>query len=77
MKKTKTQTKRTAGTRRGKKEQDHGHFADLGQELITLIGRARDKYENLDDRKKKAVIAGAAGAIALIAGAVGHRRRKK
>ena len=54
-----------------------GNFADLGHEITTLIKHAKDQYEGLDEQKKKALIAGAAGAIALIAGAIGYKKRGK
>ena len=49
----------------------------LGDELSGLIKKAKDKYDNADDKTKKAVIAGIAGATALIAGAISYKKHKK
>jgi hypothetical protein len=64
-------------TTKAKNEKSGNNFADLGHELMTLVDHAKEKYNGLDENKKKALIAGAVGAIALIAGAIGHRRRAK
>src|SRR3989339_852974 len=48
----------------------------LGDNLISMVKTAKTKYEKADNKTKKAVIAGIAGAAALIAGAIAHKRNK-
>ena len=52
-------------------------FHKLGHEVKRMIDTAKDKYEKADPKTKKAVIAGVAGAAALIAGAIGYKKMKK
>lgn len=46
-------------------------------ELVVLAKEAKKKYDKVDDKTKKQVIAGIAGAAALIAAAVGASKLRK
>lgn len=41
------------------------------EDLGLLVKKAKEKYEQADDKTKKKIIAGVAGSIAVIAGAIG------
>lgn len=52
----------------------------LGDDLVSLAKEVKTKYDKADDKTKKKVLAGAAGAAALLAGAIGInklRNKKK
>lgn len=46
-------------------------------ELTKAAKMVKDKYEGIDDKTKMKIIAGVAGALALIAGIVGAKSIKK
>lgn len=46
----------------------------MGDELEKLAKKAKTKYDKADDKTKKKIIAGVAGAAALIAGAIGVKK---
>lgn len=62
-------------------EHSHVDLEALAIELGTMVKGAKAKYDGLDTKTKKQVIAGIAGASALLAGAVGygvmHKGRSK
>jgi hypothetical protein len=48
----------------------------VGDEIMDMIGKAKDKYAKTDPKTKQAIMAGVAGAAALIAGAIGYKKMK-
>ena len=46
-------------------------------EVAKLAKQAKDKYDSMDTKTKKQVVAGLAGAAALLAGAIGIAAAKK
>ena len=62
------------------KEKIYDDIHELGGDLVSLVKDAKTKYENADDKTKKKVMAGVAGAAALLAGVIGInklRNKKK
>ena len=55
---------------KGKKHDLH----DLGEDLKKLAEKAKAKYDAADDMTKKKIIGGIAGAVALVAGAIGAKK---
>ena len=53
-----------------------GEFMKTGRLLADAIKSAKAKYDQSDEKTKKTVIAGLAGAAALIAGAIGYHKAK-
>lgn len=49
----------------------------LGKEVKGLVDDAKKKYDEADPKAKRAVVAGLAGAAALIAGAITYKKMKK
>ena len=49
----------------------------MGKNLSGMAKKAKAKYDQADPKTKKAVIAGVAGAAALVAGAIGYHKMKK
>ncbi|MFH1427204.1 MAG: hypothetical protein ABIG60_01595 [Patescibacteria group bacterium] len=49
----------------------------IGDEVTDLVKSVKEKYGQADDKTKKQVLAGLAGAAALIAGAIGYKKMKK
>lgn len=47
------------------------------EELKKILAVAKEKYDGMDDQTKKKIAAGAAGSIALIAGAIGISKMRK
>lgn len=74
MKKTTSQNKKSTATLKDKCRCD---FHDLCGKLESWIKDAKTKYDQADDKTKKTVLAGMAGAAALIAGAISYKRAKK
>lgn len=58
-------------------EQSYVDIEALAAELGSMVKGAKAKYDGLDAKTKKQVIAGIAGASALLAGAVGYGIMKK
>jgi hypothetical protein len=48
----------------------------VGDEIMDMINKAKDKYAKTDPKTKQAIMAGVAGAAALIAGAIGYKKVK-
>jgi hypothetical protein len=51
-------------------------FVKTGKTLAKLVKDAKAKYDGADNNTKKKVIAGIAGAAALIAGVIGYHKIK-
>jgi hypothetical protein len=49
----------------------------LGDDVVSMVKDAKGKYDKMDDKSKKKIIAGVAGAAALLAGAIGIGKIKK
>ena len=49
----------------------------LGDDVVSMVKDAKTKYDKMDDKTKKKVIARVAGAAALLAGAIGIGKMKK
>jgi hypothetical protein len=49
----------------------------MGDEVVSVVKDAKNKYDQADDKTKKKIITGLAGAAALIAGAIGISKMKK
>jgi hypothetical protein len=52
-------------------------FKKLGDDLMKMAKEAKVKFNKMDDKSKKKVVAGIAGAAALLAGAIGIGKMKK
>jgi vacuolar-type H+-ATPase subunit D/Vma8 len=61
---------------KNKKDKILDEFEKLGKEISSLVKTAKDKYSKADPKAKQAVIAGIAGAAALIAGVIGYKKMK-
>jgi hypothetical protein len=59
-----------------KKSQTINEIHKVGGEIKDMLDKAKMKYEKADDGTKKALIAGVAGAAAIIAGAIGYKKMK-
>ncbi|MDD4333492.1 MAG: hypothetical protein PHT51_05285 [Patescibacteria group bacterium] len=62
------------------KEEIYDDLHKLGDDLVSMVKNAKNKYEKADNKTKKKVMTGVAGAAALIAGAIGInklRNKKK
>lgn len=64
-------------SRKAKNDKIMKELHKLGDELSGLIKTARKRYEGADEKTKKKVVAGIAGAAALIAGAIGYSKTRK
>ena len=61
-----------------KKEKDPKEkLNEFMDELIKVTKEAKKKFDKTDEKTKQKIIAGAAGAIGLIAGAIGIHHAKK
>jgi hypothetical protein len=69
--------KETTAKKIDKKTSAINEIHKIGDEVVDLIKKAKTKYAKTDPKTKKAVIAGIAGAAALIAGAIGYKAMKK
>jgi len=49
----------------------------MARELGTAVKSAKSKYDALDPKTKKKIVAGLAGATAVVAGAVGYSQLKR
>ena len=58
-------------------EEIYKELHKMGDEVVSMIKEAKGKYDNADEDTKKKIVAGIAGAGALIAGAIGLSRIKK
>lgn len=54
-----------------------GEIHKIGDDLMGMIKKAKVKYDKADPKTKKAVLAGIAGAAALIAGAIATKKARK
>ena len=59
------------------KEKVYEEIHKLGDELMDLAKNAKAKYQKADPKTKKKIIAGVAGATALIAGVIGLKKATK
>ncbi len=75
----KTTPKKTNATKKNKKPADQIaiEIKKVTDELVKVAKEAKKKYDKADDKTKKQVIAGVAGAAALIAGAIGLSKLRK
>jgi len=74
----KTSTKKTAPKKCcPSKEKVYEEIHKLGDELMDLAKNAKAKYQKADPKTKKKIIAGVAGATALIAGVIGLKKATK
>ena len=71
--------KKTNGTKAKKKQPDKiaAEIKKVTEELAKLAKEAKKKYNKVDDKTKKQVIAGVAGAAALIVTAIGISKIRK
>lgn len=72
----KTTKDSTPKSRWGKNKEHDFDLHDLGDDLKRVLKKAKDKYDAADDKTKKGIMAGIAGATALIAGAIGYKKIK-
>jgi len=75
----KTAARKTSAPKKSKKPADQitAEIKKVTDELVVLAKEAKKKYDKVDDKTKKQVIAGVAGAAALIAAAVGVSKLRK
>lgn len=75
----KTSTKKTSAPKKSKKPADQiaVEIKKVTDELVGLAKEAKKKYDKVDDKTKKQVVAGVAGAAALIAAAIGISKMRK
>lgn len=59
------------------KEKISNEIHKIGEEVKAMVEHAKTKYEKADPKTKQALIAGIAGAAALIAGVIGYKSIKK
>ena len=70
----------TSSKETNKKSEQHDKwmidFEKWGNEIGNMVKKAKTKYDQSDDKTKKKVIAGVAGAAALLAGAIGYKKMR-
>ena len=75
----KKQAKKPVAKKAAKKKEDKiaVEIKKVTDELVKVAKDAKKKYDKIDDKTKKQIIAGVAGAVALIAGAIGVSKLRK
>jgi predicted metalloendopeptidase len=58
-------------------EEAFAEIQRMARELGTAVKSAKSKYDALDPKTKKKIVAGLAGATAVVAGAVGYSQLKR
>ncbi|HOZ56182.1 MAG: hypothetical protein BWY51_00179 [Parcubacteria group bacterium ADurb.Bin316] len=76
-KKTNAKNARTPNKNKKPTDQIAIEIKRVTDELVNLAKEAKKKYDKVDDKTKKQVVAGVAGAAALIAAAIGISKMRK
>ena len=74
----KTSAKKTSAPKNNKKPADQiaAEIKKVTDELVGLAKEAKKHYDKVDDKTKQKVVAGVAGAAALIAAAIGINKMR-